>query len=102
MTTGIGIESLVEQFERDHDDYNAIMSKALADRLAEALAEMLHKRAREEWGFGRDEAPDHDDLIEEKYRGIRPPPVIPSCPDHTEKRDSVAAAGRRERPPGSS
>ena len=53
MTAGIGLESLVEEFERDHDDYNAIMSKALADRLAEAFAEMLHKRAREDWGFGR-------------------------------------------------
>ena len=55
VTAGLGLESLVEQFERDHDDYNSIMSKALADRLAEAFAEMLHKRAREEWGFGRDE-----------------------------------------------
>jgi 5-methyltetrahydrofolate--homocysteine methyltransferase len=85
VTAGIGIESLVEQFERDHDDYNAIMSKALADRLAEAFAEMLHKRARADWGFGRDESLSHDDLIEEKYRGIRPASGYPSCPDHTEK-----------------
>ena len=79
------MESLVEQFDRDHDDYNSIMSKALTDRLAEAFAEMLHKRAREEWGFGRDERLTHDDLIEEKYRGIRPASGYPSCPDHTDK-----------------
>ena len=86
VTAGIGIESLVEEFERDHDDYNAIMAKALADRLAEAFAEMLHKRARRDWGFGRDETLSHDDLIEEKYRGIRPASGYPTCPDHTEKR----------------
>ena len=86
LTTGIGIESLVEQFEREHDDYNAIMAKALADRLAEALAEMLHKRVREEWGYGRAEGLSYDDLIEEKYRGIRPASGYPSSPDHTEKR----------------
>jgi 5-methyltetrahydrofolate--homocysteine methyltransferase len=85
VTAGIGLESLVEEFERDHDDYNSIMSKALADRLAEAFAEMLHQRARVEWGFGRDESLSHDDLIEEKYRGIRPASGYPSCPDHTEK-----------------
>src|SRR5208282_2928610 len=82
----LGLESLVSEFERDHDDYNAIMSKALADRLAEALAEMLHKRAREEWGFGRDERLTHNELIDEKYRGIRPASGYPSCPDHTDKR----------------
>jgi 5-methyltetrahydrofolate--homocysteine methyltransferase len=87
VTTGIGLEALVAEFERDHDDYNAIMSKALADRLAEALAEMLHKRAREDWGYGRGEGLSHDDLIEEKYRGIRPASGYPSSPDHTEKRD---------------
>ena len=87
------------EFERDHDDYNAIMVKALADRLAEALAEMLHKRVRQEWGYGRDENLSHDDLIEEKYRGIRPASGYPSSPDHTEKRDlwrlldAEAAAG---------
>jgi 5-methyltetrahydrofolate--homocysteine methyltransferase len=85
VTSGIGVESLVAEFERDHDDYNSIMSKALADRLAEALAEMLHRRAREEWGFGRDERLSHADLIEEKYRGIRPASGYPSCPDHTDK-----------------
>ena len=87
VTAGLELESLVEQFERDHDDYNAIMSKALADRLAEGLAEMLHKKAREEWGYGRDERLTIDDLIEEKYRGIRPASGYPSSPDHTEKRD---------------
>jgi 5-methyltetrahydrofolate--homocysteine methyltransferase len=86
VTAGIGLERLVDEFEREHDDYNAIMSKALADRLAEALAEMLHKKVREEWGFGREEKLSHDDLIAEKYRGIRPAPGYPSCPDHTEKR----------------
>ncbi len=85
VTAGVGLETLVEQFERDHDDYNAIMSKALADRLAEAFAEMLHKRARADWGFGREEGLSHDELIEEKYRGIRPASGYPSCPDHTEK-----------------
>ena len=87
VTAGLELESLVEQFERDHDDYNSIMSKALADRLAEALAEMLHKKAREEWGYGRDEQLTVDDLIEEKYQGIRPASGYPSAPDHTEKRD---------------
>src|SRR5437867_3226422 len=86
VTAGIGIESLVEEFERDHDDYSAIMTKALADRLAEGLAEALHKRAREEWGYGRDEALSSEDLIRERYRGIRPAPGYPACPDHSEKR----------------
>jgi 5-methyltetrahydrofolate--homocysteine methyltransferase len=86
VTAGIGLESLVQEFEREHDDYSAIMSKALADRLAEAMAEMLHKKARAEWGFGRDENLSYDELIEEKYRGIRPASGYPSCPDHTEKR----------------
>jgi 5-methyltetrahydrofolate--homocysteine methyltransferase len=87
VTAGLGLETLVEQFERDHDDYNAIMSKALTDRLAEGLAEMLHKKAREDWGYGRDEGLTIDDLIEEKYRGIRPASGYPSSPDHTEKHD---------------
>ena len=77
---------MIEEFKVDHDDYNAIMAEALADRLAEALAEWLHKRVRDEWGFGRDEALDHDQLIAEKYRGIRPAAGYPACPDHTEKR----------------
>jgi 5-methyltetrahydrofolate--homocysteine methyltransferase len=86
VTAGTGIEGLVEEFERDHDDYSAIMTKALADRLAEALAEALHKRAREEWGYGRGEALAPEDLIRERYRGIRPAPGYPACPDHSEKR----------------
>jgi 5-methyltetrahydrofolate--homocysteine methyltransferase len=85
VTAGEGIESLVEEFERELDDYNSIMSKALADRLAEAFAEMLHQRARREWGFGSNEALSHEDLIAEKYRGIRPASGYPSCPDHTDK-----------------
>ncbi|HTV54640.1 MAG TPA: vitamin B12 dependent-methionine synthase activation domain-containing protein, partial [Terriglobia bacterium] len=86
VTAGIHIEELVEEFERDHDDYNAIMTKALADRLAEALAELMHKRAREAWGYGKDEHLTSEDLIHERYRGIRPAPGYPACPDHTEKR----------------
>ncbi len=86
VTAGVGVDRLVAEFDRDHDDYNAIMAKALADRLAEALAEALHKRAREEWGYGRDEGLSPDDLIRERYRGIRPAPGYPACPDHTEKR----------------
>lgn len=86
VTAGLQIESLVANFEKAHDDYSALMSKALADRLAEALAELAHKRARDAWGFGRDENLAHDDLIREKYRGIRPAPGYPASPDHTEKR----------------
>jgi len=86
VTTGVGIEALCERFERDHDDYNSIMAKALADRLAEAFAEALHKQAREDWGYGVGEQISTEDLIREKYRGIRPAPGYPACPDHTEKR----------------
>ncbi len=86
VTAGMGIEPLLEEFARDHDDYSSIMTKALADRLAEALAERLHERARSEWGYGRDETLATDDLIRERYRGIRPAPGYPACPDHTEKR----------------
>ena len=85
VTAGHGTAELVRRFEADHDDYGAIMTKALADRLAEAFAERLHKLARETWGYGRDEAWTNDDLIREKYRGIRPAPCYPACPDHTEK-----------------
>jgi 5-methyltetrahydrofolate--homocysteine methyltransferase len=85
VTAGVGIEDLVARFKADHDDYNAIMAEALADRLAEAFAELLHERARRDWGFGRDEHLTKDDLIDEKYRGIRPAPGYPACPDHTEK-----------------
>ena len=86
VTAGIGIEALCERFERDHDDYNSIMAKALADRLAEAFAEYLHARVRREWGYGKDEQLSNEDLIRERYRGIRPAPGYPACPDHTEKR----------------
>jgi 5-methyltetrahydrofolate--homocysteine methyltransferase len=86
VTSGHGLEALVEQFKREHDDYNAIMATALADRLAEAFAEMLHKRAREDWGYGKSENLSNEDLIRERYRGIRPAPGYPACPDHTEKR----------------
>jgi 5-methyltetrahydrofolate--homocysteine methyltransferase len=85
VTAGIGAKELCERFDRDHDDYNSIMVKALADRLAEAFAEYLHERARYDWGFGCHEQLTADDLIEEKYRGIRPAPGYPACPDHTEK-----------------
>jgi 5-methyltetrahydrofolate--homocysteine methyltransferase len=86
VTAGIGAEELVARHERDNDPYAVIMVKALADRLAEALAEWLHQRVRREWGYGRDEALAIEDLIREKYRGIRPAPGYPACPDHTEKR----------------
>jgi 5-methyltetrahydrofolate--homocysteine methyltransferase len=86
VTTGIELDELCRRFDNDHDDYNSIMVKALADRLAEAFAECLHKRVREEWGYGKHEQLTSDDLIREKYRGIRPAPGYPACPDHTEKR----------------
>jgi 5-methyltetrahydrofolate--homocysteine methyltransferase len=86
VTTGLNIEPLVERFEREHDDYQSIMSKALADRLAEAFAEHLHQIARTAWGYGTGEHLNHEDLIAEKYRGIRPAFGYPACPDHTPKR----------------
>ena len=86
VTAGIGADKLAEQFEAEHDDYQAIMVKSLADRLAEAAAEWLHKKVRAEWSYGREEKLDNNDLIAEKYRGIRPAPGYPACPDHTEKR----------------
>jgi 5-methyltetrahydrofolate--homocysteine methyltransferase len=86
VTTGIGADELAARFERQHDDYNSIMTKALADRLAEAFAEYLHAEARRAWGYGRGERFSNEELIEEKYRGIRPAPGYPSQPDHTEKR----------------
>ena len=86
VTSGHGLEDLVKKFKADHDDYNAIMAEALADRLAEAFAEWLHRRVRHEWGYGKNENLSPEDLIEEKYRGIRPAAGYPACPDHTEKR----------------
>ena len=86
VATGFGMEEKLEEFENDHDDYSAIMLKALADRLAEAFAERMHQRVRKEfWGYADQEGLDNDALIGEKYQGIRPAPGYPACPDHTEK-----------------
>jgi 5-methyltetrahydrofolate--homocysteine methyltransferase len=86
LTAGIGIDARVAEFEKHHDDYNAILLKSLADRLAEAFAELLHARVRREfWGYAADEALDNDAMIAEQYRGIRPAPGYPACPEHTEK-----------------
>ncbi|HWB63020.1 MAG TPA: vitamin B12 dependent-methionine synthase activation domain-containing protein, partial [Chitinophagales bacterium] len=86
VTAGLGIEKKLAEFEKDHDDYNSIMLKALADRLAEAFAERLHERVRREfWGYAKDEHLSGEELIQEKYTGIRPAPGYPACPDHTEK-----------------
>ena len=86
VTAGIGIEKLIEKYEREHDDYNSIMVKALADRLAEAFTELMHKRTRKEfWPYAVTEKLSNDELIREKYQGIRPAPGYPACPDHTEK-----------------
>ena len=86
VSAGFGVDELTRVFELDHDDHGSIMVKALADRLAEAFAERLHEIARAEWQYGRGEKLSREDLIEEKYRGIRPAPGYPACPDHTEKR----------------
>jgi 5-methyltetrahydrofolate--homocysteine methyltransferase len=86
VTTGLGIEARVKAFEADHDDYSAILLKALADRLAEAFAEWLHRKVRREsWGYASAEGLDNDALIREEYAGIRPAPGYPACPEHTEK-----------------
>ena len=86
VTTGIGIEKQIQKFEDDKDDYNKIMLQALADRLAEAFAELMHKKVRTDyWGYSMNENLDNDELIKEKYRGIRPAPGYPACPDHLEK-----------------
>jgi 5-methyltetrahydrofolate--homocysteine methyltransferase len=87
VTAGIGLEKLVSEFDKQNDDYQSIMAKALADRLAEAFAERMHERVRKElWGYAAHEALTNDDLVAEKYEGIRPAPGYPACPDHTEKR----------------
>src|SRR5205807_8875302 len=86
VTAGLGADELAAKFAADHDDYNAILTKALADRLAEAFAEFLHREARMAWGFGRDEELSTEELIREKYRGIRPAAGYPASADHTEKR----------------
>jgi 5-methyltetrahydrofolate--homocysteine methyltransferase len=86
VSAGVGIEKRLAEFEKKHDDYGAIMLKALADRLAEAFAELLHARVRREfWGYAKDETLDNAAMIAEKYQGIRPAPGYPACPDHTEK-----------------
>ncbi len=93
VTAGHGCNELVRRFEAEQDDYSAILVKALADRLAEAFAEFLHAQARRDWGYGRGEQLNQDDLIAEKYRGIRPAPGYPACPDHTEKRTQFDLLG---------
>ena len=85
VTAGIGVDALVKEYERQHDDYSAIIVKALADRLAEAFAEYLHSQVRKDWAYGKDESLSNEDLIAEKYRGIRPAFGYPACPDHTPK-----------------
>jgi 5-methyltetrahydrofolate--homocysteine methyltransferase len=85
VTSGIGLKEFCDGFRAAHDDYNAILAEAVADRLAEAFAECLHKRVRAEWGYGKDERLSVDEIIHEKYRGIRPAAGYPACPDHTEK-----------------
>ena len=91
VTAGIGGDELSKKFEKAHDDYSAIMGKALADRLAEAFAELLHLRVRKEfWAYAKNELLPTEDLIAEKYRGIRPAAGYPACPDHTEKRNPVS------------
>jgi 5-methyltetrahydrofolate--homocysteine methyltransferase len=86
VTTGHGVDQFAAEFRSQHDDYSAIMAQALGDRLAEALTELMHKRAREFCGFGHAENLTAEEIIREKYRGIRPAPGYPACPDHTEKR----------------
>ena len=87
VTAGIGLEPIVQEFERNHDDYSSILAKALTDRLAEAFAEYLHKEVRTKfWGYAKDENLENDELIKERYQGIRPAPGYPACPDHLEKK----------------
>jgi 5-methyltetrahydrofolate--homocysteine methyltransferase len=93
VTAGLGVDTLVRCFEQDHDDYNAIMVKALADRLAEAFAEYLHQRVRREWGYGASEHLGLEELIGQKFRGIRPALGYPACPDHSEKYTLFAELG---------
>jgi 5-methyltetrahydrofolate--homocysteine methyltransferase len=97
VTAGLGADKKVAQFEADHDDYSAIMLKAIADRLAEAFAERLHQRVRTEfWGYAPDEALDNEQLIAEAYRGIRPAPGYPACPEHSVKRAMFEVLGAAE------
>ena len=96
VTAGLGLDAVVARFEADHDDYHAIMAKALADRLAEAFAEYLHHRARVDWGYGADEQLDREAILDEKYRGIRPAFGYPACPDHGPKRALFAVLGHAD------
>ncbi|HTO69153.1 MAG TPA: methionine synthase [Myxococcota bacterium] len=96
VTAGLGADAIARRFEAELDDYHAIMTKALADRLAEAFAEWLHARARRDWGYGRAEELELEDLIAEKYRGIRPALGYPACPDHTEKATLFDLLGARD------
>ena len=86
VTAGLGCDEICAKYDAEHDDYTSIMIKAIADRMAEAFAELLHEQARRDWGYGRAELLSNEELIKEKYRGIRPAPGYPACPDHTEKR----------------
>jgi len=85
VSTGFGLKEICDAFRAKNDDYNAIMAEALADRLAEAFAECLHKRVRDQWGYGKNETLTNEEVLAEKYRGIRPAAGYPACPDHTEK-----------------
>jgi 5-methyltetrahydrofolate--homocysteine methyltransferase len=96
VTAGHGVEDWAKELERGNDDYQAIMLKALADRCAEAFAEKMHEIARQAWGFGKREGLSKEDLIDEKYRGIRPAAGYPACPDHTEKRGLMALLNAEE------
>jgi 5-methyltetrahydrofolate--homocysteine methyltransferase len=98
VTAGHGLDRVVAEFEAAHDDYSAILARALADRLAEAFAEHLHERVRRElWGYAGGEQLSNDDLIAERYQGIRPAPGYPACPDHTEKGSLFELLGAEER-----
>jgi 5-methyltetrahydrofolate--homocysteine methyltransferase len=98
VTTGHGLDAIVAAREAVHDDYGAIMAKVLADRLAEAFAERLHERVRQEfWGYAPDEALDNPALIREQYQGIRPAPGYPACPEHTEKRTILSLLEAKQR-----
>ena len=96
VTAGIGVKEMADRFKADHDDYNAILVEAIADRLAEAFAERLHKQARDDFGYGAGEALGPAEIVAEKYRGIRPAPGYPACPDHTEKGTLFALLGAEE------
>jgi 5-methyltetrahydrofolate--homocysteine methyltransferase len=96
VTTGHGCDELCRKYDAEHDDYSSIMVKAIADRLAEACAEWLHAKVRREWGYGRAENLTTEQLIEEQYRGIRPAPGYPACPDHTEKQAIFALLGAEQ------